>query len=227
MGFQKGNQFAKARGSKPAEPQTTPPESEWTLNGNPIPDHLKGLIPFRLTDQGTEQFNAGKEPARVQIVQDEFSKKLQQHEDTNPAVMPWQYTDPVEASKSRVPNVDGKRFGLLSSRVCEKDGLRGWQPERDKDGHEIKVGNMMLASMPEGMAAQRDRYYEGLSADAVTNAADDYSAKQEKMLRDTKGSDGLSPLSPGTSARRDARTRDVAEIGLQVAQGNSGDFINP
>src|SRR5579864_3353547 len=63
-----------------------PPESEWTLNGAPIPAHLAGKIPFRLTDQGFAEYNAGKSEGRAAVTSDPLDKI---HEQRERATQPW------------------------------------------------------------------------------------------------------------------------------------------
>jgi hypothetical protein len=200
------------------EPEVViPPESEWTLNGLPIPEEARHLILFAMTDQGRAQANAGKVKARVQMVSDEFERNLHRIEDS---VMPWEAENPIQAAidKVRDPKLE---YHLLSDRVVSREGTRGWEPVKTAEGQLVKVGNMTLAAMPKAMFAKREAHFKGLANDALRGEQEDFQVKQAKLLRD----EGIPASAGGALAPGEILhawdSESQTAIGLHSSVGNS------
>ena len=56
---------------------------------------------------------------------------------------------------------DVARFEGLSDHTVKNKGTRGWKPVI-VDGEPVKLGNMVLAEMPEGKARARNAHYAAL-----------------------------------------------------------------
>jgi len=196
------------------------PESEWTLNGQPIPEHLRGSIPFRLTDQGFEEFNRGKVEARASVTSDPLDKIIRQRED---ATEPWEMPDPMkELAAEHVPA--GYRPRFLSPRMIEVYGMRGHEAVIDKQGDPVRVGRMILGQMPEDRAQRHDAYLATLAAEPVREAAEQFNVKTERMLRDAPAAAGgdFAPLKSGTRVK-DYEFETEGEIGLRTTRGNAAE----
>lgn len=162
--------------------------SALTLNGQPIPEHLHGLLPYEMTDQGCEEKNAGKEPSRVQFLSDEVDKKVQRYRDDLSGDRPFEEVhDPLAiAMKENLPR--GHRGLFMSEQKCSRDGMRrgvlDYEPvlvEKDGKLERVKVGSMFLGSVPEERARQAERYYEEKTA-TLTQAATDKVREQSNAI---------------------------------------------
>jgi hypothetical protein len=210
---------------------TRPPKSEWTINGKPVPVAIQHLLGWEFTDQALAERKAKIESGEIKTAYteavhggSEWDKTLDRVADA-PVTMPWEAQDPIQACINEIPAAEraGKRFHLLSGRVVTRDGFRGWQPEKDGQGNERKVGNMVLASMPEDLARKRDRYYDDQRKAMLAETVNDFNVKQERMLRaEGARAAGLGVLQPGDSVRDRASERTVSEFGLHSSVGNSG-----
>lgn len=210
---------AKKKTEAVVEP-VVPPESEWTLNGNPIPEHLFGQVPFALTDQGAEFANRGKTKARVQVLSDEYDRNLMRVEDS---IEPWEAANPIKAAIDRV-RTPGMAYHLSSDRVVARNGLGKWLPCKDADGNLVKVGNMTLAAMPKPLFDRMERHYKDEANAALKDGINDFQVKQEQMLREAReqgfSSYGASPLAPGEMLTV-GDSESPMSIGLHSSVGNS------
>jgi hypothetical protein len=189
-----------------------------TIKGKPVQSGMEHMVPVRHTDAGVEEFNRGKEPARVQIISDPFEKLLVQHENS-PAEQPWQHTDPVHSLVATHGRA-GMKNRLLSEGVVAKRGLRGWQPVRDDAGNLVKLGTSVLAEMPADLAEQRAAHFREQSSSAVRAAKDELIEKQERLASDS-GAAGIGPLESNQIMEDAQHPGRVIESGLQVRRGES------
>lgn len=171
-----------------------------TVNGKPIPAEFAHAIVYAQTDQGIAEESA-KRQARgvatpgIRVVASEFDKKMQAYaDDANNGPEPWEQSNPIEAAKARVAQPEGKAFHLFSDRVYEHSGSRGFVPERDVEGNLIKVGNMVLASMPAERAARREQHYKDLALGNEKAESERFREEQNRLSRE-----GISPLKAGDS----------------------------
>jgi hypothetical protein len=166
-----------------------------TINGQPIPDHLMHAIPYQHTDQGIAEESArrkerGVVTPGVSVSEDSWEKRLQQlADDKSTGSEPWEQADPIKAAIARVPDPRGKAFHLFGNATFDREGDRGFQPERDAKGNLIRVGNMVLASMDEERARKREEYYKQLSIEA--------SETHGPKTLEAYAANGVTPLRPG------------------------------
>jgi hypothetical protein len=176
-----------------------------------IHPNMAHLIPHRLTAEGVAEFNEGKEPARVQITSDALDKQIQQRRDvleSNQSLQSWEAPDPRRELADRHIK-PGMRARFLSPRKIDESGFRGWEPVIDGEGKQVKLGNMLLAQMPEAKAEQRNAHFREQAKEKLRQANDEVKEQKDRLLRETGASPRLS--SPGASG----------EVGLQQLRGNS------
>lgn len=166
-----------------------------TVNGQPIPEHVKHLITYEMTDQGIAAESAkrkerGVATPGVSVAEDAWDKRVEQFaRDEATGSEPWEQADPIQAAISRVPDSKGKAFHLFGGATFDRDGDRGFVPERDGKGNLIKVGNMVLASMDAHRAKRREEHYKRLSDDAAQTHGE--------VELERNASQGITPLKPG------------------------------
>lgn len=220
--------YAARKAAAPVQAQPEKPAAEvLTVNGQPIPDHLLHAIPYANTDQGRAELNAkliaeGRvDPSlpRVTVLSSEWDKRLQRMEDGKDGVDPWDHHDPVEAAKSQVLNPEGKSFHLLGDRTVDRNGLRGFMPERNKRGELIKVGNMVLASVPEEVAKRRERRCMNRAIENEQSARENTFADQARLA-----GQGVGPLKPSDTVT-DYQTGETVTIGNQRSVGEAGAIL--
>jgi hypothetical protein len=165
-----------------------------TLNGKPIPEHLWHQVPYELTDQGTAEYNQGKEPVHVKIIRDEVHSQIgRRGEDLSRGkisvdasgvvsqeiiergVQPYDASDPMrELVLEHVPV--GMRPKFLSSRLVNTTGsTRGYTICRDANGDPVRLGTSLLGYIPEERALAMQKQFEDKSRDA-----------QREIYQDTK-----------------------------------------
>lgn len=124
-----------------------------------MPMEAQGRILYRQTDEGIAEANEGKVECAARVTSDPLSNSIQQRRDqlTSTDMQPWEAVDPLrEIASAHV--APGMRPKFLSPEVVKKKGNRGFEPVI-KDGQPVKVGNLILAQMPEEKAQQRNRHY--------------------------------------------------------------------
>lgn len=192
-------------------------------------------LPERYTDDGIERRNAeisrrqkGAKASGVKIVRDEWDAKLEARLDAaDDKIEPWSAPDPIQEAIAKAPKA-GFRRRLLSERVCDKRGMRGWEPVKDKNGNLVKVGNQFLGEMPEAKARQRTKFYQDQGNEAIRETQTSFQQQVEKITREAKKL-GLEVLQPGETVRgRDTESflnirtpspKPAKSIGLDIRQG--------
>jgi hypothetical protein len=83
----------------------------------------------------------------------------------------------------------GKAYRILSPRVMNRRGRRGWELERDKDGKPIEVpGNgQLIGSRPIDDAIARNKKFQQVSIDAVAQANEQYNEVADELEHASKG----------------------------------------
>lgn len=220
--------YAQKKSTEPTV-SAQPASAELTVDGKPIPDHLKHVIAYDLTDQGKAERKENLKASgrysenQVSVVSSEFDKQLLRYEDDANGAEPWELANPIEAAKARVPDPTGKAFHLFGNATYDRDGARGFVPEKDVNGNLIKVGNMVLASMPESRAAKREKYYKDLALQAEKAEGERY---REEQARNAAA--GITPLRPGDSVNGNVAFSGQDEpttIGHIRSVGNSGAIL--
>jgi hypothetical protein len=186
---------SRIHASPPDDPSRAgmPDWSKLTLNGQPIPEHLWGSVPYRMTDQGAAEFNAGRERPRVEVVTDERDKKIigQYREDlTNAVPLRGQAQragyipdadDPMQEGndpfalllKQHVPK--GMHGMMMSTTRVKSEGMRRgrlmYEPLLDEQGRRIglegSASDMFIAIVPQ---EAYEREQKRLASNAQTAA---------------------------------------------------------
>jgi hypothetical protein len=169
------------------------------VNGVPVEDTPMGhLLASTYSDE--ELAERAKLPkARTSVVADEFDRGvIKQYDDSQRAAKPWMSTNPMKAMADKfVPAGHTGRF--LGERKVQVDGLRGWEPVKNANGDPVKLGNMVLGSMPIGEAKERNDHFRGLDAQRISQIRDG-ATEQAAQLAHAKGM----RVAPGESGFRRA-----------------------
>jgi len=195
-----------------------------TVGGKPIDPAFEHAIPHRYTDAGVAEHanrpNVDKTGPRVQVIADEFDKKIQQRMD---AMEPWQAPDPMqELADAHVE--PGFRARFLSDRVVQRSGTRGWEVVKNEKGDPVRLANMVLAKMPEQKAEQRNAYYREQAREQARDAVEHYQEEQERLIRDGKAA-GMAVLKSHEMVQ-DYQTHRVGQIGLRSVRGNAKEILD-
>lgn len=130
-------------------------EVDWasmTVNGEPIPEHLWGVMPWTYTDQGRAEFNAGKAPASgIQVLRDETDHAVRQFRDDRLSDIPGDaQLERERVTPERIAEIRAKfggratadRLGIIMNQHLPK-GRRGrWMSQRvcDHEGQGLRRG---------------------------------------------------------------------------------------
>lgn len=191
-----------------------------TVNGQPIPEHLAYAIPYENTDQGIAERNArpNRTPHRVSV-RDRFERSLERMEDEDPA---YDDMDPFkEAVQEQQAKETGFEYRFLADRVVKRRGRRGFEPIVDGNGDVKKVGDLVMARIPTGIARRRRARNEKLANEALQNAEEQYQAEQEKVIRNGARM-GLSTLRSGEVLTDERNPERSAVTGLRTVRGEEG-----
>lgn len=204
-------------------------EAVLTVDGKPIPDHLKHVIAYDLTDQGKAEASAKLKASgrytenHTAIASSEFDKHLLRMADDANGAEPWENANPIDAAIARVPDATGKAFHLFGNATYDRDGSRGFVAEKDAQGNLIKVANMVLASMPADKAAKREQYFKDLAVGNEKAEGEKFREAQEQNR-----TQGITPLSPGETVQGNAAFSGLDEsatVGHIRQVGNSGAIL--
>ena len=195
-------------------PAAEPAKRELHVGGVPVselPAQLQVAICYEQTDEGIAERQAASQgkTAHVQVLRDEFSKKIEQF-----GAQPWDAaaSDPMSEVVDQVRET-GYSYKFLSPRVINRRGKRGFEIV---DG--VKFGDMPLARMPIDEKERRNEHYREEGLERAEQTAEAYQETQERLVRDG-GVSGLSPLPTGdvlTDARDPGR---AASIGHSRTRG--------
>jgi hypothetical protein len=186
-----------------------------TVNGNALPAGFEHAIPFANTDQGRWDTNHREDvraPSGITSGKDPLAKAMDQRLD-----QPWAQVDPLKAAVDLVAE-PGMKYRALSNTVCDKRGLRGWEPVVDPKGEKVKVGRLFLGRMPTGVAEQRNEHYRKIGSEDLKNVEENFVIDQEKAIRDS-GSKGVSPLRHGDLLKDTGDPSRGASVGFDQVRG--------
>lgn len=183
--------------SKPhiAPEGTFEPTRDWsqlTIQGEPIPRYLWDLLTYEMTDQGAAEKNAGKEFSNVRVSLDAHDKRIIQRKEAvlDRGLQAWEAPDPRrELIEKHVK--PGERPHFLSPSKVAQAGTRGWVPVLDEQGREVKLGEMILATMPEDSARQREAMVAARTKRQQSQSVEQFQEQQAQMLTDA----GVNPRS--------------------------------
>lgn len=152
--------------------------SQLTLNGQPIPEHLRQQIPYSMTDQGVAEANIGKQERRVEILRDaplesrgtesltNFTRELDRD------AMVAKYRESIRQARGEdgmqllmkrhlpeghrglwISKAKADGAGAMPAEGLMRNGLE-YVPVKDANGNMITLdgGRMFLASVPEEAA---------------------------------------------------------------------------
>lgn len=175
-------------------PERSSEELDWsklTLNGMPIAPDLYNKLPYFYTDQAIAEREAkrGPDAGRVQFVRDQQDKVVDKYADGLAANMePWEGgIDPLLETKKRHEE-PGWRYRYVSERKAAIDGWRGWKAVEVAIGgvkQMIKIGNSILARMPEDKAKQRDRFMREKAESQMVAATEKVQELRDQFVSET------------------------------------------
>jgi hypothetical protein len=146
-----------------------------------LPLENQAKILYQQTDEGIAEYNAGKEPRRVEIVRDELSKSLDERRDAvkdfgmNLGDAPNSFREAMD--KHIKPGMKGR---FLAPRVVDRRGMRGWERVLDEEGKEVKVGEMFLCQMSAEAAKDRNKKVREYGRKLLGQVTDKYLAEGGK-----------------------------------------------
>ncbi len=130
------------------------------VGGIPIEDldeELVARLSRQHTDEGIAERNAGKVDTAVRVTQSPTEKAIQRRGDFRREQRePWDAPDPMkELVDAHV--APGMRAKFLSPTTTTRRGARGYEIVKDDHGDPVKLGELMLAQIPEEVAEARNR----------------------------------------------------------------------
>ena len=162
-------------------------------------------VPVAYTDEGAAARAEGKLLATpgVRVTKDSWYKTIEAgYNPVNEAV-----------EKFREP---GFTYRGLSEIVCEKKGLRGWEPVYDKDGKAVTVGDVRLARMPQDEAAARNRHYRKIGNETLQGVTEQHVELSARASRDSGGA--ITPMNQGDMIQDYAGR--LQPTGITTTRGN-------
>jgi hypothetical protein len=189
-----------------------------TINGQPIPEHIKGKIPWSYTDEGAREANAGK--GRVYVT--EIIDKVQREAENEDLIFS---RHPLEALSEGVAPEYHKRF--LSPLANDRAGgasARGYEVVKDERGDPVRHGSLVLARMPKRRADRIRASRMDESERNIKRQMEHTQQEQERISRDTMGAAGS--LGPNDTFRERGAS-DAQFMGLRSALGAEPTAVRP
>jgi hypothetical protein len=196
-------------------------DGQATVNGKPVSLDDPHVF-FQHTDQyiAMENIKKNRTGSGVEVKSD-LDMTIERGQHLSDSEL-WEDIDPMAAAvRAHIKPGFAGRF--LSERICQQRGLRKWEPVI-ADGKNVKVGPMMLATMPMSKVQQRNAHYRELGNAAIRDAEQAAVEKQARLIRDSRVS-GLAPLNRGETVRG-ANGEGSAIAGLHAQRGNSGAAVH-
>jgi hypothetical protein len=181
-------------------------------------------LPSRASIEETRKREAARRAANagypdVEMLSDRFDKEIDERvdigndDDLDPITAP----DPANDAIDRAGRKPGTAYKLLSKRVCDVLGMRGYQLATDAKGREITVGTMMLGEIPQRIADKRLKEAVRKSDEEVGLIADDYGATVDRLKHQAAGL-GLRVLDKGEEIDANTST-DFGTLGDRRGSG--------
>jgi hypothetical protein len=215
--------FNAPEGAFPVDPNNPRDLSNCTLNGQPVPEHLLGLIPYEMTDQGYAEKHQGKEHARTSILVDEVHQSIRRRGGDLEADMGEFAFDPMLALvREHVPA--GMRPKFLSKRKVDAEGTtRGYKICRKENGDPVALGTSILGYMPEARAAAIQQAFEDKSHEAQREMyGEDFDPRnpgRERVFEKFREQDKLTRGQHGPSRLSESQDPSDSEFGLSQSEG--------
>lgn len=184
-----------------------------TVQGQPIPEHLFGVVPYASTDQGREEMNAGKEQPMVQFLTDAEDKipgqyredllngipeRAQLERELGPEGLDKYLmipkdgatADPLAAIATKHLKPGQSPLFLSERRVEGPDGTQrgvlNYEIAKDPHGNPVKIGGMVLGFVPTEAKNRADQYYRDQSADKLQRSQDQVTDAQQGVIDSRK-----------------------------------------
>lgn len=151
---------------------------------------------------------------KIESGRDAHDKQFDAHEDLE--FDPLGTMDPLTQLKHAYER-PGFALKLMSNRVNQHLGRRGYQVVKDTQGDPVMCGTMILGEIPEKIAAQRRATPIRVSNDEL-KAINEQQAQQIDKLRDEAKGLGLTVLKPGEVVTNRGDGQDYA-MGISVSRG--------
>lgn len=157
-----------------------------TVNGVPIPPEFAHAIPYDHTDQGIAE-RAAQPKAWSSGFSDSFDKLIAERRESLMEGTPtWAAPNPMkELADAHIGPGMSPRF--LSPSKCDREGTRGFQVVRNEKGDPVKLGNMVLAQIPEELAQKRRQHYQDQGRQAQAKVIDEYQEQSAQLARVVTG----------------------------------------
>jgi hypothetical protein len=214
-----------------AEPGTFEETHDWsqlTLNGQAIPEHLWARLPYSMTDQGAEEYNAGKPERTVEVLRDAplssqtadellrtmNTRTIEQSVDQfRESLELMQQEDPLGVLMKR-HTPEGHRGLFMSQRRCDEAGRGLRRGVLDYqvvlvDGQRVQHGGMFLASVPEEKALIAEAYYARLTREQTQAAIAQVTEARDQVME-------------AAGIRRQNRRGDLPDEGIEFLDGAAG-----
>lgn len=173
-------------------PAAFEPVRELHVGGVPLSElgEAAALIPYDNTDEGIAE-KLQKPQAVASVVRDELDGRILERRDARASDMePWAVPDPMKELAERYVR-PGMRPKFLSPSKVQREGTRGFEVVKDERSEPVKLGNMLLAQMPEEKAIARTRHYQQLGLSKQAEMKNEFTEQQERLLRDAGMRPGL------------------------------------
>lgn len=206
----------------PPAGETAAAERVLHVNGKPVPEEFAHAIPYAMTDEGIAERNANRdEPSGVSVVRDAWDNALARGADLDTPHEVWEAENPLQHAIDRATGGkdDGYSYKLLSERICDRKGMRRFEPAMDaKTGKPIRVANMFLGRMPVELKEKRNEHYRRIGDEMLRRVEEAYRTDQEKAIR-SSGSRDVSVLHSGDQLRDHREPERGASIGVRATRG--------
>lgn len=141
--------------------------------------NVLGALDYWQTDEGIEERNSRpmvRECSGIQLGHDGFDKSLEQRRDNvrEAGMDLYQARDPLKevADRHAVPGMRSKF--LSAAKIKDGGGTGDYEVVKGDNGDPVKVRGLILAHVPEQVAAARNRHYRKRGNDLLKSMTDSY-----------------------------------------------------
>lgn len=201
------------------------PGLDWdklTVNGQPIPEAMRSLMPYEMTDQGVAEKKArqpvGVPGPRVEVLRDQDDKRVDQYRDDLEYGDLINTDDPLKIMMDKHLPAHHRGLWMGDQKMRESGLVRGrveYKPVLVDDGTgkmvQVRQNGMLLTSIPETLARKNDDFFRGVARDREQSSQEQVLEQTDRIVADGK-------------MRRMAKRDTGALEGLQVEHGEDGDM---
>lgn len=183
-----------------------------TIDGNPVDPAVWGKIPWRFTDQGQAEYNAGKARPLVEVTRAAEDKSIDRFRDGRISNHLLHGKDPLQVIMDR--HLDSGSSGLwMDKEVIKRQGMtRGfleYAVVRDAEGKPVEEMGMVLAAVPVEAKEEADRLYKNLGEQKLKD-------EQETVQRNAD--EALGPHSFKDLAKRKRMLDSIGGLEVEDAE---------